>query len=259
MATGADQPAGTSSPIKRFLPLVILVLGLIAFFASGLHKELTLDRLASEYETLTTFVADTFVLAAGGYMLAYALTTAFSLPLGTVMTVAGGVLFGAITGTILTVLGATTGAVAVFIAAKTALANVMRAKAGKLANQLIEGFKKDAFNYMLFLRLVPLFPFWLVNIVPALAGVRLSTYAIATLIGIIPGTFVYVSVGNGFGAVLEQGGEISLEAFKQFEVWGPLAGLACLSLVPLIYKKVKGGKADASIAETQSSPTETQE
>jgi uncharacterized membrane protein YdjX (TVP38/TMEM64 family) len=99
-------------------------------------------------------------------------------------------------------------------------------------------------SYLLVLRLVPLFPFFLVNLAPAFLGVPLSTYVVATLVGIVPGTFVYASVGAGLGAVLAAGGEPDLSIAWRPEVLGPLLGLAALACLPILYKRLKAGRHD---------------
>ena len=107
-------------------------------------------------------------------------------------------------------------------------------------------------SYLLFLRLVPVFPFWLVNLVPAFLGVPLRTYALGTLIGIVPGSAVYCSVGNGLGAVFDAGGRPDLGIIFKPEILGPIVALAALSLVPILYKKFKGGSEGAQIPEDKS-------
>ena len=107
-------------------------------------------------------------------------------------------------------------------------------RAGPFFGKLEAGFRADAFNYLLFLRLVPVFPFWLVNLVPALAGVRLGTFLFATFIGIIPGTFVYASLGSGLGRIVEQP---DLAIIFHPSVLGPIVGLAVLALIPVWYKR----------------------
>ena len=121
------------------------------------------------------------------------------------MTIAGGFLFGTLTTTVVVVVGATIGAIALFLAARYAFFDALHAKAGPALLKMEKGFQENALSYLLVLRLIPLFPFWLVNLVPALLGVPLRTYVIGTALGIIPGTFVFASVGNGLGTLLEEG------------------------------------------------------
>lgn len=235
-----DHAAGPSpspsSALRRLLPLAVLAAGLGAFFALGLHRTLTLDGLAARRTDLAAFVAGQGALAVAAYVAAYALAVAFSVPGGTVLTVAGGFLFGVVWGSAYAVAGATLGALAVFLAARTALGGALRRRAGPWVGRLQAGFAENAFSYMLFLRLVPLFPFWLVNLVPAFLGVRLRVYALATLLGIVPGVVVYASVGNGLGAVLDAGARPDLGLVFCPEVMLPLLGLAALSLLPVAVK-----------------------
>jgi uncharacterized membrane protein YdjX (TVP38/TMEM64 family) len=136
------------------------------------------------------------------------------------------------------VIGATLVATAIFLAARAGLGGLAR-RAGGFVGKLEAGFRADAFNYLLVLRLVPAFPFWLVNLVPALAGVRLPTYVLATF-GIIPGTFVYASLGNGLGNLVE---EPDLAILLKPSVLVPIAGLAVLALIPVGYKRWRAKKA----------------
>jgi uncharacterized membrane protein YdjX (TVP38/TMEM64 family) len=101
------------------------------------------------------------------------------------------------------------------------------------------GFRENAFNYLLVLRLIPLFPFWLVNLVPAFLGVPLRTYVVATLLGIIPGSLVYASVGNGLGVVFDQGDTPDLGIIFKPAILGPILGLAALALLPVVYRRYK--------------------
>ncbi|MFZ2467986.1 MAG: VTT domain-containing protein, partial [Parvibaculum sedimenti] len=138
-----------------------------------------------------------------------------------------------------TVVAATAGATVLFIAAKSALGDLLRAKAGSAVARMEEGFRANAFSYLLFLRLVPAFPFWLVNLAPAFLGVRLSTFVGATFIGIVPGTFVFASLGAGLGAVFERGEEPNLGLIFEPRVILPILALALLSLVPALYRRFR--------------------
>lgn len=240
-AATADGPARFS--MKRWLPLAVLGLGAIAFFASGLDGYITFKSLHENRMVLEGFIADHMVLAPVVFIMVYAAVTAFSLPGGAVMTIAGGFLFGTAFGTAFVVLSATLGAVTVFLAAKSALGEQLRAKAGPWLQKFETGFQKNAFNYLLVLRLIPLFPFFVVNLVPAFLGVRLRTYAAATFIGIIPGTYVYASVGTGLGSIFASGGEFSLAGILTPAVVIALVGLAVLSFLPAAYKTIRARRA----------------
>lgn len=241
-----DQPSPSKArfSLKRLIPLFILVAGLILFLALDLQRYVSFDTLSEYRETLTRWVADHALLAGLVYMLVYAVVIAFSLPGGAVMTIAGGFLFGIWIGTALTVVGATVGATGVFLAARTGLGDPLRARAGPALRRMEAGFQENAMSYLLFLRLIPLFPFWLVNLVPAFLGVKLRTYIIGTFFGIAPGSFVYASVGNGLGAILERGERPDLGLIFNPEILLPLVGLAVLALLPVIYKKVKRARGE---------------
>jgi len=117
---------------------------------------------------------------------------------------------------------------------------VLRRRAGPWISRLEAGFQENALSYLLVLRLVPLFPFWLVNLVPAFLGVPLTTYVLGTFVGIIPGSFVYASVGNGLGSVFDAGGAPDLTIIFEPEILLPIIGLSLLALIPVAYKKLKG-------------------
>lgn len=238
-----DGPTPSSgSTLKRFLPLGVLIAGLVAFFAFGLNEHVSVETLKENRETLQRFVAENAVVASLVFMLVYIVAVAFSIPGGAVLTITGGFMFGIVWASSLVVVGATVGATCVFLAARTALGDILRRKAGPWMTKLESGFQENAFSFLLTLRLVPIAPFWLVNLVPAFFGVRLGTYVITTLVGIVPGTVVYTSVGNGLGATLDAGADPDLGAIFQPAVLLPLVGLGLLSLVPVVYKRIKARK-----------------
>jgi uncharacterized membrane protein YdjX (TVP38/TMEM64 family) len=155
------------------------------------------------------------------------------------LTLAAGFLFGPWLGTLYALVGATIGAVTVFLAARAGLAGLAE-RAGPRATRLEAGFREDAFNYLLCLRLVPVFPFWLVNLVAGAMEIRLSVYIIATFLGMIPGAFVYASLGNGIGALIAAGQHPDRYMIFRPSILLPLIGLAALALVPVIAKRRRG-------------------
>lgn len=235
----ADQGQPARSVLARLWPLGLLAGGGIAFFAFGLGDYFTFESIRENREMLLDLVERHGVLAVMGYAAVYALFVALSLPAATLLSVLAGFLFGVSLGTAAVVGGATLGAVGVFLAARSACADYFHAKAGPWLARMERGFAENAVSYMLILRLVPIFPFVVVNVVPALLGVRLRLYALTTLIGIIPGSLVYASVGNGLGAVFDRGGEPDLSIVFSPEILGPILGLAALAAIPIAYKKVK--------------------
>ena len=232
----------SSQTWRRLIPAAILLLGLALFLLLDLEHYFSFEMLSRNHAVLTSWVAAHVVLAALLFVLAYALVVAFSLPIAILVTPVGGFLFGVWLGAALSVIGATLGSVAVFLAARTAFYDLFHARAGAALAKLEEGFRRDGFSYLLFLRLVPVFPFWLVNIVPALLGVRLGAYTLATLIGIIPGAIVYSSVGAGFGLLIDRGEMPDLGVIFQWRILLPLLGLAVLALVPVLYARLRRGK-----------------
>jgi uncharacterized membrane protein YdjX (TVP38/TMEM64 family) len=239
----ARNPAGRRPSVVRFVPIAILAAGLVVLFAFDLGHYLSLDALKQNRKLLMAWVEGYGAVAAIGYMVIYAVVIAFSLPAGAVLTITGGFMFGPALGAALTVVAASLGATALFLATRYAFADYLRDKAGPAVRKMEDGFNEDAFNYLLVLRLIPLFPFWLVNLVPAVLGVGLGNFVVATAIGIIPGTVVYALVGDGLGAVIEAGEALDLAVVFQPRFLAPLIGLAVLALLPVLYKKYKARKA----------------
>ena len=240
--TPPARPAGWTVRARRLAPLAILAAGLGLFLALDLQRYVSLTALQENHDALTAYVYDNAALASVLFTFAYAAAVAFSIPGAALLTIAGGLMFGVIWGSVLVVLGATAGAVCIFLAARTALAEPLRRRTGAWLQRLEGGFRRNAFSYLLTLRLVPVVPFWLVNIVPSLLGVPLRIFAVTTFIGIIPGTLVYVSLGNGAGATLAAGGDLNLGIIFAPEVLLPLLGLAALSLVPVVLRRVRGNR-----------------
>lgn len=236
-----DRP-GRRLSAGRLVPIAVLVAGLILFFAFDLHHYITLETLKAQREWLSRQVTENAVLTAAVYILVYVVIAAFSLPIATLATITGGFLFGLVGGTAYSVVGATLGATILFVAAKTAFYDLLHAKAGAAVHKMEEGFREDALSYMLVLRLVPLFPFFVVNIVPALLGVSLRVFVIGTFFGIIPGAIVYTSVGNGLSALLDAGQDPDFGIVWSPSVFGPLIGLALLAAVPVVYRHLKARK-----------------
>lgn len=242
----ADPPVSQqpkSFSFGRLVPLLVLVAGLVLFFALGLQKYLSFEVLRDNREALLTWVQQKGLLAALTYIVIYAVAVAFSLPGGAVMSITGGFLFGTLWGSLYIVIGATLGATALFMIAKTALGDVLRAKAGPWLQNMEAGFRENALSYLLVLRLVPLFPFFVVNLVPAFLGVSLPTYVIGTFFGIIPGVFVFASVGAGLGSIFDAGESFSASGILTPQIITALIGLAVLALIPVVYKKIKARSA----------------
>lgn len=215
----------------------------MAFFAFGLDRYVSFETLRANRVALLARVQNTGVLAVLTYMAIYTLAIAFSLPGGAVLSITGGFLFGAVWGTVYIVISATLGATVLFLIAKTALGDALRSKAGPWLRTMEAGFRDNAMSYLLVLRLIPLFPFFVVNLVPAFLGVTLSTYVVGTFVGIIPGAFVYATVGAGLGSIFDAGDAFSAKGILTPQILIALMGLAVLALVPVVYKKIKARTA----------------
>jgi uncharacterized membrane protein YdjX (TVP38/TMEM64 family) len=253
-------PAKAQNPWRRFL-LPLLLAGLLALgWAFGVQNYLSLEAIAQNREVLAAQVAARPLASALLYMVVYVLAVAVSFPGASLLTILAGLLFGWLLGGALAVVAATLGASILFLAARGILADVLAKKAGPRLLRLSEGFAKDAFSYLLFLRLVPAFPFWLVNIAPAFAKVRLGTFAGATLLGIIPATFAFAYVGVGLNSVLDAqvaarksclaskpadacAMNIDLSTLVTPQLLAALAGLGLVALAPVALRKWKSRHA----------------
>lgn len=246
-ADDTSPDAATDWPgisIRRLAPLALIACAALAGLLL-LGDTLSFESLRENREVLLAWRDANLLLAALGYMALYIAVVALSLPGGAIMTLAGGFLFGVLAGTALAVIAATIGATAIFLAAKHGLGDVLhrRMTAGHSAGMLkrIElGLRENEISYLLIMRLIPAFPFFLVNLAPAFLGVRLRNYVIATFTGIIPGSAVYAWIGAGLGAVFARGEAPDLGLIFEPMVLGPILGLALLAALPIILKKVRG-------------------
>ncbi len=222
--------------MKRLLPLATLLVLLLIAWASGLTGQLSWDGLLARRAELVALVAAHGLSAPLLYAGVYAAVVALSFPgAAVIMTLAGGMLFGTWAGAAAASVGATLGAVTVFLAARYALAGPLAARAGPWLGRFRDGLAKDGFLYVLALRLMPVFPFWLVNLAPALLGMRLAPFAAATAIGIVPGSLVFASIGAGLDRAIAAGGQPRLG----LDLLLPLAGLGVLSLAPVAWRRWK--------------------
>jgi uncharacterized membrane protein YdjX (TVP38/TMEM64 family) len=229
--------------VRRLLPLAALPLAVAVVFAFDRDRYLTFAALRENRAALTSFVAANGVLASVAYVLIYATAVALSLPGGAVLTMAGGFLFGTVLGSVLVVLAATVGATLLFLIAKTALGDPLRARAGPFLKKMEAGFQENALPYLLVLRLIPLFPFFIVNLVPAFLGVSLRTYVLATFVGIMPGSLVYASVGAGLGSVFDRSEAFAPSSILTPQIAVALVGLAVLALLPVLHRMLKARRA----------------
>jgi len=225
--------------LRRFWPLALPLLAVVAAWASGLSQQISWSTLARNQTVLITWVSAHPVLAPTLYMLIYAAAVFVSLPEAAVLTVAAGLLFGTASGGILAVVGSSAGAIALFLAVRYQVADAIAARRGRFLDAVRLALRRDGFSYLLAIRLVPAFPFWLVNLAAALSGMRLLPYAAATVLGIMPATFIYASIGAGLADVLSAGSRPDFAVIFSPRVLGPLVGLAALSLLPVVWRRWK--------------------
>ncbi|MCF8478120.1 MAG: TVP38/TMEM64 family protein [Pseudolabrys sp.] len=248
----SDRP---SSLTRRLLVvLVFVVLAGMAYSAFG-RGGLSLEALVRHRDTIDGFVAEHRLLAVLAFIALYAVAVALSVPGAAFLTVSGGFLFGLVVGASGAVIGATVGATVIFLVVRTALGEPMPKRAGPKAAKLAEGFRNDAFAYLLFLRLVPAFPFFLVNLVPAFAGVGLLPFVSATALGIIPGSVAFTFAGTGLDSVIDAQKatydacvaagtadcRLTFDAGHVLtpKLIGALVALGLLALVPVVVKQLR--------------------
>jgi uncharacterized membrane protein YdjX (TVP38/TMEM64 family) len=234
-----QAPAQKKFDPKRLWPIAVLAGGLGLFYGLGLDDYLSFESLRDNRAALMTYVDNYGTASVLAFALIYIVCVAFSLPGATFLTITGGFLFGQLLSVLYVVVSATIGATILFLIAKTTLGDTLEARMGPWLKKLERGFQDNALNYLLVLRLIPLVPFFVVNLVPAFFGVKLRTFFVATLFGIIPGTFVYAQVGTGLGSIFDSGEAFTISRILTPDIVMAMVGLAVLSLVPVIYKKFK--------------------
>ena len=235
-----SEPPGTPQRPGRLGRIVLLtafIVAIAAFFALDGQRYLSLETIKAHRDALLGFADRHFAAAIAIAFVIYAGAVALSLPGALVLSLATGFVFGRWLGTALVVVAATVGATLVFLAARYLFADAARRRLGAAGERLAAGFTENAFAYLLFLRLVPLFPFFLVNLAPAFTATPVRTYVLATFIGIIPGAFVYVNLGQTLGRIESLDGLVSRETLVAFVLLGVLA------LVPVAWKRFKAARS----------------
>ena len=244
-STATKTSSGTMSQTPRLSPAVkglifVLLTGvIIAFFYFDLDRHLSLETLKAHRDSLLTFTEAHYASAVALFIGAYTLITGLSLPGAAIMTLAGGFLFGSVLGTLYVNLGATTGATLAFLASRYLLRDWVERQFSQQLDTFQRGFAENAFHYLLTLRLIPIFPFFLVNLLSGLTRVGIATYIAATTIGIIPGSFVYAYAGRELGTL----NSIAEIATPRVLLAFTLLGL--LALVPVIYHKLSSKRKGA--------------
>jgi len=238
--TTENKPTRSASGALKLLILILFIGGLAAFFLLGGDQYLTLETIKNNRDALLQYTGAHYGLMVLLTVAVYTLSTALSIPGALLLSLTVGFLFGRWTGTLIIMFSASLGATLVFLAARYLFAEAAQRRMGNMARKIIAGFERNAFNYLLFLRLVPVFPFWLVNLVPAFTPMKARSYFLATAIGITPGTFVFANLGQSLGRIDRLDQLMSREALIS------LALLGAFSLIPVFFKKSRPEKPQAS-------------
>jgi uncharacterized membrane protein YdjX (TVP38/TMEM64 family) len=254
------QPLGqapASLQWRRALPPVIILSAMAAGYLLGLHRHLSLQSVSENREAIAAFTAHNWALALLAFVAVYVAAVALSLPGAVALTVLGGLLFGWVVSGLAVLFSATLGAVIIFSVVRTAFGGVLVRRAGPVVARVSEGFAREAFSYLLFLRLVPVFPFWLVNIAAAVANVPLRTFVTATFFGIMPATFTFAYLGEGLDGILKAQSashaacvatngaracpfELTLSSLLTTELLLAFLALGVLALLPVLVKRLRG-------------------
>lgn len=232
--------AGEKSRLWRFAPACAIAAVIVIAYANGWYAHMTLAAVAEHRDALQAYVDENYLLSLVGFVIVYVLVTAASFPVATMLTILGGGLFGWLVGGLAAAFGATIGAALLFLAARSACGTCLRSRVAGFADRLACGFEKNAFSYLLVLRLAPFIPFCVVNVAPALFKVRPRTFVAATAIGILPGAFAYASLGHGVDSVVDAasraGRDATLSDLVTPEIALALAGLALVALIAVVVR-----------------------
>lgn len=242
----------TTEPVKRAIwirlwPAYVIVTGLFAAWQLGLFELLSIDTLREQQAVLEGFVSQHLIVALIAYVVIYSLATLFMVPGALWITIAGGFLFGLAGGSVATVIGATLGASMLFFAARTSIGSALHQIARPFVEKVEGEFQKDALSYMFAMRFVPAMPFPVANILPAVLGAKYRDYFITTALGIIPGVIAYTWVGDGLGATFAAGEDPDLGSVF-WNLLPAVIALLVVSLIPVIYKRVRGNRNPTSEA-----------
>jgi uncharacterized membrane protein YdjX (TVP38/TMEM64 family) len=233
--------------LRRFGPVALIVAAIIAIWASGLTHDLSMHALRAHREALEDLVRRHRWLMLAGYCLTYILVVALSLPAALVMTLTGGLLFGAWIGGAAAAISCTLGATVVFLVCRTAIGDALRKRTGSTVARIEEGVRRDAFSYVITLRLLPVMPFWLVNLALGFVDIPLRTFFVASFLGILPVSVIYAGLGASLNAMFARGVRPNLHLVMQPQVLLPLLGLALLALAPIVVRRLRGTKAGAAL------------
>lgn len=228
--------------LRRFGPVVVLVALFIWAVASGIADHISLEELRARAQDLQAFVRERPVLSVATYILLYVATVSISLPGALILSLSGGFLFGPILGGVAAVSGATGGSTVVYLVSRTAFADFLRRWRNPLLLRIEDGFRDNAFSYLLTLRLIPAFPLLLVNVASGLMGVPVRTFLLASFLGMVPSSFVYAGIGAGLGHVFAHGGPVSLHTLLSPRIYLPIIGMGVLAFLPPLWRHWRRGR-----------------
>lgn len=235
--------------LRRFGPLALIVILFVAAFASGLADHISLEELRARGTQLQTFAREKPLLSVAVYLAVYVTTVAVSVPGALILSLTGGFLFGPIGGGFAAVTGATGGSTVTFLVFRTAFGDLLRRRPGAFLARVEAGFRGDAFNYLLTLRLIPAFPLLVVNIAAGLMDVRVRTFVLASLLGMIPSSFVYAGIGAGLGHIFAKGGPVTMETLLSPRIYLPIIGMGVLAFLPPLWRHWRNRRGAAPLDE----------
>lgn len=228
---------------KRYVPLILVLLSLVLFVALDGYQLFNLKDMQAKGDEINLFIAEHRILAALAYALLYIAFVCISAPGAFIITIIGGFLFGPILGGTLATIAGTFGALLVYEILNCALGKDVNVRLQPFANEIKNGFSDHGFFYMVILRVAPIFPFWVINLVPALLGVRRRVNVLTTFFGIAPACYVYASIGAGSASLLERGHLLTMEKLlSDSAILLPLNGLVILAVLPLILSLLRSSK-----------------
>jgi uncharacterized membrane protein YdjX (TVP38/TMEM64 family) len=233
---------GTLGLLQRFGPVAVLLVLLLAALVSGLADHLSLEELRARGESLRELARQRPLFSLAVYVALYVVTVSISLPGALIMSLSGGFLFGPVLGGAAAVSGVTGGSTIVFLVSKSAFGTFMKAWENPLLLRVEEGFREDAFAYLLTLRLIPAFPLLLVNIAAGLMNVPLRTFLTASILGVLPSSMIYAGIGSGLGHVFAQSGPIALSSLLSPQIYLPVIGMGALAFLPPLWRHWRRGR-----------------
>ena len=208
-------------------------LGITGFYLFDIQQYFSLESLKTNRDRLDIIYKENPIVFVSWFVGIYILTVALSLPGATILTLASGAIFGSVLGTFLVNIGATVGATMAFLCARFIFKDLVERRFGDKLERINNGISKNSISYLLFLRLVPLFPFFLINLILGVTQIRLSIYIFCTMIGILPGSFVYANAGSNLARIN------TTSDIASFEVFFALFLLGIFALIPVIYRRYK--------------------